>query len=183
MEFLTFSAQNKFSFICPIFDVSTQMRACVRLRDKVYRADRVEVRRGCQACITSSKCPAAEIVRRIAFNSSTATDELSSKEEITGKLPSDILEAILPVMVMEQTLVKYGVSHEERELIASSGERIAKQMTTAPRNRNSAPKPSQTSVDTAARRRAVVPAVTVEKPESAAINKAAAQGDLSAAIN
>lgn len=181
MEFLSISMKNRASFVCPIFDVTTQMRACVKLRDKMFMGQRVEVRRGCQACITSSKCPAANLVRRIGFNLTNATDEVSSANDAVVKLPADVLEEVLPVVVLDGTLARFGVTSEERSLIDSANERIAKQLATAPRNRKSAPKVHASVVREQAKRgstmKVAAPAVVSE------INKAAATGDMSAGIS
>lgn len=183
MEFLSASMRNKATFTCPIFGVDTQMRACVMLRDKIYAGQRVEVRRGCQACITASKCPAANIVRRISFGLTNATDEVSSETVTHVKLPADVLEEILPVIVTDMSLSRHGVGPEERRLIESANDRIAKQIETAPRNRKASPKIQVSSMREQPKRRAIA---TPEQPKptpTPAINIAAATGDMSAAIS
>jgi hypothetical protein len=181
------SPQNQFSFKCPIFDAETQMRACVRLRDKVYRGDRLETRRGCQACIKSSMCPAAEMVRRIAFGSQDATDHCASDEPKTGRLPADVLEKIAPVVVQDQYLRQLDVSPGEQAMIASARKRIEEQLQTAPRTQveargtrtASSGRPTPRSVaQKPAQRVTEAPA-----PNTTLINTAAATGDLAAALN
>lgn len=184
MQLLTLSRENRFSFTCPIFDTKVEFRSCVAVRDKVYVGKKLETRRGCQACVQSSKCPAAEIVRRIAFKSNDMTDHCSSTEERHGKLPADVLERIAAVMVRDSDLEAMKVPALERDLIASSRARIEAQISSAPRERVSARRietavsePRKPSQKTA--QRAPSPATT----QPTTINKAAASGDLSAALN
>lgn len=184
-QILSLSMSNRFSFTCPIFEAKVEMRACVVLRDKVYGGKRLETRRGCQACIASSKCPAAEIVRRFAFNAPDVTDHCSSVEEKHGRLPADVLERIAPVLVRESDLASRNVTQDERDQIASSRERIEQQILTAPRERveprrlaiSSSSEPRRPSQKAAER------VSDVEATTPTTINKAAATGDLAAALN
>jgi hypothetical protein len=184
MQFLSLTRQNRFAFTCPIFDAKVEMRSCVTLRDIVYRGQRIETRRGCQACIKSSKCPAAELVRRIAFNSIDATDHCGSVEEKHGRLPADVLERVLRVLVKDSDITQLNVVEGERDLIASSRARIEAQIATAPRERVSMrrvelpPSEPRASAEKPAERASVSPA-----PKTTPINKAAATGDLAAALN
>lgn len=184
MQYLTLARENRFSFTCPIFDAKVEMRSCVFIRDKVYVGKKLETRRGCQACVRSGKCPAAEIVRRIAFNSTDITDHCSSTEEKHGRLPADVLERVAAVLVKDSDLASLSVPQVERDLITSSRERIEAQIVTAPRERVSArrvsaPVNEPRKVAQKPVQRASVPATT----QTTAINKAAATGDLTAALN
>lgn len=179
MQFLTLAKSNMFSFTCPIFDAQVQMRSCVILRDKYYRGERVEVRRGCQACMSSGKCPAADIVRRIAFGMNDATDHCSSPEPRTGRLPADTLERIRPVLVTEVSLTTFRVPQAERALIASAGQRIDAQLAGAPRTVVSARLVRKSAHEEQRQTRpAPISAPVVKAPSTAA-----ATGDLAAAIN
>jgi hypothetical protein len=56
------SENNQFSFTCPVFNVETKLSVCIKLRDLVWRGSRPDVRKGCQACMSAGKCPAATIL-------------------------------------------------------------------------------------------------------------------------
>lgn len=184
-SFACLSLSNQFSFTCPIFNQDVEMRGCVVLRDRVYAGKHLSSRRGCQACISSSKCPAAEMVRRIAFNTSDATDHCASNEPKVGKLPGDVLERVRLVLVQESHLQMFSVPVAEREAILSSRDRIEAQMASAPGGRveprgyraSSAEEPRRAS-QKAARG---VPAPATTTPT--ALGKAAATGDLAASLN
>lgn len=166
---------NQFSFTCPIFNVETKMSACVTLRNKVWRGERPEVRKGCQACMKSGKCPAEKIMHKVAFNLDYFATEYTAATPTTGKLHAEVLERILPIMVLEKTMERIGVSAKERQLILSSNERIAKMLGGAPKKaaRQVAPPPKKA--------KAVKPKVKPRSDDN--VNQAAASGDLSAAIN
>lgn len=169
--YLTMNERNQFTFTCPIFDTETRMSLCVRLRNMVWRGENPEVRRGCQACMSAGKCPAAEVVRRIAFNSSNASDDYASEEPRKGKLAADILEHIHKTIVPEAVLQRFGVSSAERMKIETASDRIGALIPGAPRlsGRRSA-------------RPTASPAQKVT-PKADKIKSAAATGDLSAALN
>lgn len=63
----TLKADNEFIFTCPIFETDVKIRDCMSLRDAQYRGQTINVRKGCQACISAGKCPAAIIVQKISF--------------------------------------------------------------------------------------------------------------------
>lgn len=172
-QYLTFSPQNQLSFVCPIFNVSTKMAACLKLRELVWRGKTPDVRKGCQACMKSSKCPAAAIVQKISYTK--APDAYGSLTPVEARLDDAILGRILPVVVQEAHLNLCDVPAAERALIETANARIEKQMVSAPKQ------------PIAARRRAVA---KVDTPKAApapsvpnAIQDAAASGDLAAAIN
>ena len=180
-HFLTLSMKNRFSFTCPIFDASVEMRGCVLVRDKVYRGEQFPERKGCQACISSSKCPAAAIVQQMAFNRSDATDHCSSIEPKSGKLPASALEAVRPVIVTASDVQRYGLTSTELSLIESANGRIDTQLATAPSERVSG-RIQASEAPKRARATKVAPEASTEAP-SIAVTSAAASGDMSAAIN
>lgn len=182
MMFDTMSLDNRFSFTCPIFNAQVEMRSCVLLREKVYRGKRIATRRGCQACISGGKCPAAEIVRRIAFAAHDATDACASFEPVNGKLPADVLERVAVVRLHDELLRKYGVPANEVDLINTCGSRIEEQIGKAPRGKVEAKGARRTSQKAAPTRVARV-ATGESKQAVSAAQDAAARGDLSAAIN
>lgn len=181
MQVLALSTTNKLSFVCPIFDVPTQMRACVRLKEMFMRGERPPMRRGCQACMHSGKCPASEIVRRFSFGRATAEDDLSSETETTGKLPASVLERIAPVAVLSHTLTTYRVPEAEQALIETARERIEMQLRTAPRSEGKG-RPIRASNHDAPRR-SKISSPPASPKVSSTVTSAAASGDLSAAIN
>ena len=67
MKYLTLSLTNKARINCPIFDTQVNVASYVALRDKVWRGEHVEVRRGCQACMHCSKCPVSVLVSKICY--------------------------------------------------------------------------------------------------------------------
>lgn len=186
-QFLTVSMENKFSFTCPIFDKPVQMRGCVLVRDKVFTGQNFEQRRGCQVCISAGKCPAAQIVQKIALSRGDATDHCSSVEEKHGRLPAEVLQSVRNVVVTDAMMAARGrLSESEADLIRSSGARIDAQLATAPRGEAGGRiKTLRASTDTPARSKAVSepPRASVAPRKSSAVTKAAASGDLSAAIS
>lgn len=185
MRILTFSKENKAKIHCPIFDADTTVSSCMNLRDKVWRGERVEVRKGCQACMASCKCPVARTVQRIIFNSATQRDPLGATEEVTLKIEAEVLSDILPVVVQEQYLNRYGVSAGERLVIEGCNPRIEKQLGGAPHNVRTAPRAAilKSSVEATPRAAIKSPPNVVAKPIEDEISTAAATGDMSAAIN
>lgn len=177
VHYQTLSRTNQFSFVCPIFNSATNFRQCGRLRDIVYVGGRPPVRKGCQACIKDSKCPAAEIIRKISFGNGLAPDDHGSTTPVQGKLAAEVLEKIAPIIVMENTMNALGVPTAERELIATANERIEKQLGHAPRGRTAAPSSVSSSRRRSKPRAAPAPATNTK------INEAAATGDLAAAVS
>lgn len=180
---LTLAKSNKFSFKCPVMNAEVQMRGCVLLRDKVYVGQKLQTRRGCQACISGGKCPAAEIVRRFAFGANNATDHCSSEEPKVGRLPADVLDRIAAVIVPEGTLRSFGVPAEEVLLITNSRERIDQQILTAPRERVESRVRKSEHHETPKRRSSAPAPATKPAAPKPQINHAAATGDMAAALN
>lgn len=176
--------QNQFQFVCPIFNVQTPMRHCTKLRDLVYRGVRPEVRKGCQACIMSGKCPASEIVRKISFGKGQVPDDYGSKTPVVGKIRKDVLERIHRVMVLDKTMNDYSVPASERELILSASDRIGKMIGAAPLPSGDAPV-SRSAFDGHSSAPAPKKRKSAPKPDNTntRINDAAATGDLAAAVS
>lgn len=172
--------KNQFRFTCPIFNVETQMRHCVQLRDMVYYGGSAPVRKGCQACIKSGKCPASEIVRRISFHRNVP-DDYGSVTPVTGKLRRDVLEKVHRVIVQDRHLNEAQVSDPERLLIASASDRIGKMIGAAPLpSDDGAPRSTFESATAAPKKRRSAP--KTEKSNNR-VNEAAASGDLAAAVS
>lgn len=180
LHFKTLLPTNQATFNCPIFDATTRVAGCVLLRDKLYRGDHIETRKGCQACISASKCPMAAIVSKMAFGKSDVGDDMGDLEPRTARLPADILGAIMPIMVMDTTLTRFRVSDGERLLIATANIRIEKQLLTAPKTSKY---PASYHRPTSASAIMTTPVAAKVTPAETAAQKAAATGDLSGAIN
>lgn len=173
---------NQFTFICPLFNAKTRMGACTQLRDRVWRGERLEVRRGCQAAMQCGKCPAAEVVRKYCFDKTWTNDHHGSLVPKEGKIMKQILERIRPVMIREGVLNDYRVPEAERLLLATANQRIDEQLKTAPGESSRQGRAFEsTTVTTRARKVVRPPEITT--PASTAINEAAATGNLAAAIN
>lgn len=174
---VTLSTENQFTFTCPVFNAETKMAACMVLRDAVWKGQHVEKRKGCQACMRGGKCPAAVIISVMGKEAGTSkapvVDAYGSLEPVHGKLGANILERLLHVVVPDKLLDRMGVPSNERLLIQSADERIAKQLGSAP---------------AVAKGRAVSrgkpPAAPKPEPTvSSTLSDAASTGDMSAAIN
>ena len=180
--FDSLSYSNQFQFTCPLFNTTTRMGACVKLRDMFYAGVRTEVRRGCQAAMACSKCPASEMVRRYAYNSDWDNDHHGSKTPKDGKLMLALLERIRPVMMRDNIMDQYRVPDAERALLLSANTRIDEQMRTAPG------KPSRVAsefepIKSQPRKKIEAENSPSKQSVNQNINQAAITGDLAAAIN
>lgn len=180
MRYETLDPTNQFTFTCPVFNAETRISACIKLREKVWRGERVEVRMGCQACMSAGKCPTAHIVQRMAMSNAPLEDSYAAREPRSGKLLANVLERILPVVVTESNLVRFGVSDVERDLIAGANDRILKQLGSAPSERSTRTTMRGSGGRGLSRPKIITPEV---QPITSAVNTAAATGDLSAAIS
>lgn len=176
-RYLTLSPENQFRFVCPIFDTEVKFSQCMQVRDAVYSGKNLPVRKGCQACMHSSKCPVFEIVRSIAPERNTP-DDYGSTTPVVGKIRKDVLEKIAPIMVLPRTMENLGVSPAEQAMIESSSERIRKLA-------GMAPGPSaENSSSRASSKPSRKPATKKVAPQNDnKINEAAATGDLAAAVS
>lgn len=102
----TYGAANRFRFNCPIFGAEVEMRQCLQLRDEWAKGKRIEQRRGCQACLSASKCPIVHIIARIQADPAKH-DVYHSDEPKVGKLRPEILERIARIVVCQHTLNAY----------------------------------------------------------------------------
>ncbi|MGV1754803.1 hypothetical protein [Agrobacterium sp. CG674] len=124
--------RNLFSFVCPIFEVTTKISLCFKLRELHWAGNSPEVRKGCQACMRAGKCPAAAIVSKKWPTGRKWQDEYASDTPVVGKIRKDILERIHRPMVMERTMNDFGCSDAERMKIATASDRIGKMIGAAP---------------------------------------------------
>lgn len=173
-RFAALSPTNQFAFTCPIFNVDVKMRQCMKLVEVTKVNQKLDVRKGCQACIRSSKCPADQISRMISFKSAgVEPGDYGSAEPVKGRLRQDILKRIAPVVVMDRTMNEYGVPDAERDLITTASARIHKMAGTAP-GEGSSRDLSAGATEKLKRK----PRATNDNR----INEAAATGDLAAAL-
>lgn len=171
---ITLSYDNKFTFVCPVFNAKTPMGACMQLRDLVWKGQGSEKRQGCQVAMKCGKCPAAALVSLHIYDKAWDNDFHGSREPKEGKLHAAVLAKVENVMIMETVMNKAGVSPAERTLLLSSSERITAQLKTAPGE-----KPQRASDYHAPKRqRSVAPA-----PKNDKLAEAARTGDMAAAIN
>lgn len=164
----TLSSDNQFAFTCPIFKANTAIRACLELRERFWRGERPEVRRGCQAAMECSKCPIVHVMDRMIM---TGEDLYFSETPKLGTLRPEILTRMAPVLVRTEIMDKHRVSERERELLLKANADAAHGV----RNVTKYTKP---------RRKPSAPAMTaVPETQSDATVEAATTGDMTAAIN
>nr|WP_042670039.1 hypothetical protein [Methylobacterium sp. B34] len=162
----TYSPKNEALIVCPIFGAETRLADCLELEQQVARGRKPDERRGCQACLMSSKCPVYWINRAIIR---TGEDPYFSAEPKVLPLKGEILEAVRPILVRDDAVNRYAVEGAEAEAIRAANEAA------------SAGKPR------AAKKTAGVKLAAVKREESApagddGLKAAALSGDLSAAV-
>lgn len=177
--------RNQFSFVCPIFEVTTRISQCFKLREKFWRGERPEVRKGCQVCMRAGKCPAAAIVEKVRGHGRSWQDDYAADEPVVGKLRKDVLQRIHRPMVIESYYREFqGVSDAEKLKIETSSERIGKMIGAAPLPSDDGPVSRNFSDSPTPRKpRKAAPKAVNNNTESNAVGDAAASGNLAAAIN
>jgi hypothetical protein len=90
----------------------------------VWRGEKPEQRKGCQVCMSASKCPMIQVVKNITQRGEEA-DLYYSSTPVVGKLKSSILESIFPIIVLDMH-VRYiqGVSDAEKIQINAANEAV-----------------------------------------------------------
>lgn len=164
------SEDNKFQFKCPVFEAPTKVAACVKLRDMVWKGERPEKRQGCQVAMRCGTCPIAHLVQYKAFSKSDGSNYYA-EQPVMGRLDKDILTRIQPVLNTASVMSYFSLSPGEIKMLNTSGQRIAAMIGKAPAAK------AETKVKRSVKKTAKVE----EKP--VVQSKAAATGDLSAAIN
>ena len=178
--------RNQFSFVCPIFEVTTKISQCFKLREKFWRGEKLEVRKGCQVCMRAGKCPAAAIVDKVRTNGRSWQDDYASDEQVVGKLRKDVLQRIHRPMVVESYYREFpGVSDAEKLKIETSSERIGKMIGAAPLPSDDDDRPSRnfTESPTPRKTRKAAPKPDNTNTKTNTVGDAAASGNLAAAIN
>lgn len=177
-SYLTLSSKNQFSFHCPIFDTETKMAACMKLREIVWRGQKVDVRQGCQAAMKCSMCPAAALVSLYIYNHGWDNDFHGSAELKKGKLHALVLDKVARVMPIDRIVNQHNLSQREKELLYSTRDRIEAQLKSAPGER-----PDRASDYEPPKRQKKAAKKSAAPAPAAAITEAAKTGDIAAAIN
>ncbi|MBD9511656.1 hypothetical protein IB265_33410 [Ensifer sp. ENS10] len=176
-------SRNQFSFVCPIFEVTTKISMCFKLRELFWAGAKPDVRKGCQACMRANKCPAAAIVSQRRQPGRSWQDDYASDEPVVGKIRRDILERIHRPMVVEAHYREFPVSDAERLKIETASDRIGKMIGAAPLPSDDGayvrPTFSGDSSSATKKRRVTKP----KADNTNSVSEAAKSGDLAAAIN
>lgn len=164
----TLADDNQFGFTCPVFKANTAIKPCIELRDRFWRGERPEVRRGCQAAMEASKCPIVHVIDQMIIK---GNDPYYSATPKLGTLDPDILARVSPVLVRPEIMDKHNISEREREILLKANEDAAKGVKNVTKYAKPRRKPSAPAMATVPETK---PDVTVE---------AAEKGDMTAAIN
>ena len=171
----TLSEENQASIKCPALGVEARLADCLTLRDRVWRGERIEERRGCQACMASSKCAAAQIVHDMWVHKEDPGYYSATPKVVT--LSQGLQDTLARVLIQEKTLDRLGVVDEERMVLLAANERAGKAV--------------KASIDTSdwaqpKAKRAPAKGKAERAPEKAPESKtvaAALSGDMSAALS
>ena len=161
------SRTNLFRFACPIFGAEVELRGCARLHELHMVGKGPETRRGCQAAMSSSKCPIWHMAQLMRHG----RDEWVGHTGEVESLGNDVIIRIARIQTDPKTIEAYGVSEREGELLLEAN-RMWEKGTTKPGK--------------ATTRRPVKlgPVETAEtKSSNDELTKAAKRGDLAAALN
>jgi len=112
-----FSEINKFKFVCPIFGAEVFLRGCLQLRELWALGKPVAVRKGCQACMSSGKCP---VIHMISEMQRKGAEMYFSKSEEIVPLGADTINRIAPILMQDSHLKQFSdMTPRELELIMS----------------------------------------------------------------
>jgi hypothetical protein len=115
----TYSPKNEARIVCPIFGAETRLADCLELEQQVAKGRKPEERRGCQACMMSSKCPTYWINRAVQR---TGEDLYYSAEPKVIALRPEILEQVHPILVRDDAVNRYTVEGAELDAIRAANE-------------------------------------------------------------
>jgi hypothetical protein len=118
-----FDPSNQFTFACPIFGAVTKIAHCIELRDRVFKGQKPEVRQGCQACISSSKCPVTHIMKDASMGKSI--DRYYAAQPVKGALAERLLDRIAAIRTLPNHMDKYGVGDAQRAMIQKANTTFA----------------------------------------------------------
>ena len=173
----TFAPDNQYQIICPLFGATVKVADCNKLHNQWMRGQGPEVRKGCQAAMSCSKCPMIHVIREVDFRSDS--DPYHSAEPRVGRLSDFVMKAIAPIIVPQSTLNHRAYAdmlprHRELLVECSGLDGFKKLKGKGDLKLEDLKGPSRTST------RAKSPAV-VEAPS--ATQTSAVTGDLTAALN
>lgn len=109
----------KFTFKCPIFKAQVRLGTCYDLYRKWQVATSVPVRKGCQACMASNKCPIWHLHQKTAIEDAK---KVMIYEEKSGSLPKNILEKTSRVLIQESHMKFYDCSEKEISIMNAVNE-------------------------------------------------------------
>ena len=112
-ECKTLQTDNRFTFACPIFGASVELRGCLRLHEHQMVGRPVEVRQGCQAAMASSKCPVWSMHQMMRHG----RDDWHATDTTVRSLGEDVIARIERVQTLDMHLNRYSVPARERELL------------------------------------------------------------------
>lgn len=166
----TLSKNNQFHFVCPIFEARVSLRSCIQLRDQYWvYGKKIDKRKGCQACMASSKCPALSALHEILTQG--GDPYYSENPEHTGVFSDKVYNRIARVHVIDSHIMKYDVDGPELLLINKANERA--------RNGDDV-KVTRRASNTASQKSTLEK--LSDKATTSTVNAATA-GDMSAAVN
>jgi hypothetical protein len=160
---------NLFQFECPVFKLNVQARICFKVHETFMKGQPHPKRPGCNACLSANKCPIHYMIKEAIR---TQKEAYFSTTPTVGSLSQEIISDVMPVMVLERDLKRFGCSANEIAAIEAATmprSELAKIETGKRRKRAAA-----VSRGSATHKASATTDATVE---------AATRGDMTAAIN
>jgi len=111
---------NQFHIVCPIFGAETPIRSCFELREMVWKGDKPNVRKGCQVCLHSGKCPINNIL--LSLNKEDEPSLYYSQTKVVGRLKQKHLDKIEHISTPNYFMRGYDLSEKETKLIEQANE-------------------------------------------------------------
>jgi hypothetical protein len=115
----SFTDANEFAFKCPIFKVDVKFRDCAKLQQLHMRHDKPNVRKGCQACLTASKCPISHMIKELHHE---GDGRYFSAEPSVGPISDAVIARTARILVMPFHTQQYNLTDREKELIEDANE-------------------------------------------------------------
>jgi hypothetical protein len=172
-----FESNNEFRFNCPSLSVEVRLVDCLSLRDRVWRGDRPDERKGCQACMIGGKCAAAQIVKDAHMRRDRVIDYHAAQAKV-GALEPTLIASMRRVIIPPNLLDRHQVTDAERAAIeANTGfdDRVVKTPRVDTSNWNQASAKVKPRSTTLAVDDGVSVSAAISGDMSAAINRAVAQ--------
>lgn len=176
----TLDDDNQFIFTCPIFETDTKMASCMTLREKVWRGDKPDVRKGCQMCMAANKCPVNNIIKDMMrhLDSDPYHAAIPKKGRLQERHLAQIERTIINERDLERAMESGRISPAEHQKMVKANQNAR---TVANKGvRNAQEIDFKVELDHVEKRSTKVEKGT-EEPSAAV--KAAMSGDMSAAVN